>query len=286
MTRYTSTIIAISLAALITSATAATAQFSAQSSNAPAGDNYKVELFGGLWKPSHDLTVANNAFGIVGTVIDARRDLGITSGRFPEFRFRLHPSRRHRVRIDYLPIEYRATTVIERRIIFRGIAHEPGILVSSTLNWKTWRFGYEYDLIHRSRGHFGLIVEAKYTDLEASLDTSFGHEFVRARGPIPAIGAVLRVYPLPILGIAGEITAFGLPDDPGSPGDSILGAFDANRFPYTGTYIDFDISGTLNFTRNFGAQFGYRSLDLNVSSNEDLAALKLTGAYIGAVVRY
>jgi hypothetical protein len=97
---------------------------------------------------------------------------------------------------------------------------------------------------------------------------------------------VLKVYPLPIFSIAGEITAFGLPDDPGSTGDSILGAFDANRFPYTGTYIDFDISGTLNFTRNFGAQIGYRSLDLNVSSNEDLAALKLTGPYIGAVVRY
>ena len=286
MMRYTSTIIAISLAALISSATAATAQFSAQSSNTPVGDNYKVELFGGLWEPSYDLTVASNAFGIVGTIIDAKRDLGIASRRFPEFRLRLRPGRKHRIRIDYLPIEYRATTAIKRRIVFRGIAHEPGISISSTLNWKTWRFGYEYDLIHRSRGYFGLIVEAKYTDLEASLDTSLGHEFVRARGPIPAIGAVLKVYPLPIFSIAGEITAFGLPDDPGSTGDSILGAFDANRFPYTGTYIDFDISGTLNFTRNFGAQIGYRSLDLNVSSNEDLAALKLTGAYIGAVVRY
>lgn len=286
MTRYTSTIIVIGLTALVTSATAATAQFSTQSSNTSVGDNYKVELFGGLWEPSHDLTVASTAFGIVGTIIDAKRDLGVTSDRFPEFRLRLRPGRKHRIRIDYLPIEYRATTFIERRIIFRGIAHEPGILVSSTLNWKTWRFGYEYDLIHRSRGYFGLIFEAKYTDLEASLDTSLGHEFVRARGPIPAIGAVLKVYPLPIFGITGEITAFGLPDDHGEPGNSVLGAFDANRFPYTGTYIDFDISGTLNFTRNFGAQIGYRSLDLNVSSNEDLAALKLTGAYIGAVVRY
>ena len=286
MTRYTTTIVAIGLTTLLTSATAATAQFSAQPSNPSVGENYKVELFGGLWEPSQDLTVASNAFGIVGTAIDIKRDLGITSDRFPELRLRLRPGRKHRIRIDYLPIEYGATTVIKHRIVFRGMAYDPGLPVTSTLNWETWRFGYEYDLIHRSRGYFGLILEAKYTDLEASLDTSLGREFVRARGPIPAIGAVLKVYPLPILGIAGEITAFGLPDDPGSPENSILGALDTSRFPYTGTYIDFDISGTLNFTRNFGAQIGYRSLDLNVSSNEDLAALKLAGIYIGAVVRY
>ena len=55
---------------------------------------------------------------------------------------------------------------------------------------------------------------------------------------------------------------------------------------FEGEYIDFDLSATLNVIENLGVQVGYRSLDLNVSSNEEAVALKLDGIYVGALVRF
>ena len=250
----------------------ATAQFFAQPSDFPIGENYQVEALGGMWSPTPDFIVASDAFGIPGTNIDFVSDLGISAQRFGEFRLRLRPGRRHRFRIDYLPIRYTAQNVVERRLVFRGIAYDVGVPVDSSVTWRTWRLGYEFDVIHQPRGYFGLLVEAKYTELEARLDTAVNREFTRARGPIPAVGAVVKMYPLQVLGLAAEVSFFRLPNNV------------VNN--YSGEYVDVDVYATFNFTQEFGAQIGYRSLNLNVQANEDLADLRLDGIYLGALVRF
>ncbi|TDI22316.1 MAG: hypothetical protein E2P06_13100 [Acidobacteria bacterium] len=260
------------LATLLALASPADAQVFRQPSDVPIGENYHVEILGGMWNPTPDITISSDAFGIAGTDINFTSDLGITAQRFGEVRVRLRPGRKHRFRIDYVPIRYSAQSVVERRLVFRGIAYDVGVPVSSTITWNAWRFGYEYDIVHRSRGYFGIIVEAKYTEVEASLDTAFGREFTRARAPIPAIGGVLRVYPLRVLGITAEVTGFRLPE-----------GIDEN---VRGEYIDFDIYGSLNFTENVGAQIGYRSLDLSGSFEEDSASLKVEGIYVAALLRF
>jgi len=250
----------------------ATAQFFVQPSDFPIGEDYQVEALGGMWSPTPDFTVASDAFGISGTNIDFISDLGVSAQRFGEFRLRLRPGRRHRFRIDYVPIQYAAQNVVERRLVFRGIAYDIGVPVDSSVTWRTWRLGYEFDVIHRPRGYFGLLVEAKYTELEASLDTAVSREFARARGPIPAVGAVLKMYPLQVLGLAAEASFFRLPNNV------------VNN--YSGEYVDLDVYATFNFTQQLGAQVGYRSLNLKVQANEDLAELRLDGMYVGALVRF
>ena len=253
-------------------ASPATAQFFPQPSEFPLGEDYYVETLGAMWSPTPNFTVASDAFGIAGTNIDFASDLGISTQRFGEFRLRLRPGRRHRFRIDYVPIRYAAQNIVERRLVFRGIAYNAGVPVNSSVTWRTWRLGYEFDVIHRPRGYAGLIVEAKYTELEASLSTAASREFARARGPIPAVGAVVKVYPLQVLGLAAEASFFRLPNDL------------VNN--YSGEYVDLDVYATLNFTQQLGAQVGYRSLNLNVQANEDLADLRLDGIYVGALVRF
>ena len=260
------------LAALLALAAPADAQFFSPPSDLPIGEAYHVEVLGGMWNPTPKLTVSSEAFGIAGTNIDFTSDLGIAARRFGEVRVRLRPGRKHRFRIDYLPISYSAQSVIERRLVFRGIAYDVGESVDSTITWNTWRLGYEYDIVHRSRGYFGLIVEAKYTQVEASLDTQFGREFARARGPIPAIGAVMKIYPLRVLGITAEVTGVRLPE-----------GIDEN---YGGEYIDFDVYGTLNFTDQIGAQIGYRSIDMSGFFETESADLRLEGIYVGALLRF
>jgi len=258
---------------LLASTAPAWAQSFTLTSDLPIGETYRVELMAGMWSPSPQITVSSDAFGIAGTDIDFGTDLGIGSERFGEVRLRLRPGRKHRLRIDYIPIRYAAQTTVERRLVFRGIAYDSGVPVSSAIRWDAWRLGYEYDLIHRTRGYFGVILEARYTDIEAALEAPFGREFTRARGPIPAIGGVLRLYPLRMLAIAGEFSLFRLPRD-------------TRLDEFSGEYVDYDFSAVINLTDNFGVQGGYRSLDLNVTSNEDVGRLKLEGAYFGALLRF
>jgi hypothetical protein len=256
------------LTALLTIASPA----ATQPSDLPTGESYHMEILGGLWTPTPEISIASDAFGISGTDIDFVNDLGIGSERFGELRLRLRPGRKHRFRIDYLPISYSTQAVLKRRLVFRGIAYDIGKQVSSAFSWTAWRLGYEYDVVHRSHGYFGVIIEAKYTDVEASLATPDGREFTRARGPIPAIGAVLRISPVPFLSVTAEVSGIRLPSN-------LLEN-------YSGEYVDVDVYGTLNFIKQFGIQVGYRSLDLNVSSDQESGAFKLEGLYMGTLLRF
>ena len=86
------------------------------------------------------------------------------------------------------------------------------------------------------------------------------------------MGAVMKVYPLRVLGITTEITGIRLPK-----------GIDEN---YGGEYVDFDIYGTLNFTEKIGAQIGYRSVDMAGFFETDTADLRLEGMYVGALLRF
>src|SRR2546427_380369 len=81
-----------------------------------------------------------------------------------------------------------------------------------TADWKALRLAYEYDFVVKSRGFGGFIIEDKQTDVMVDLVTPFVPEqFAHARAPIPALGGIVRVYPVPRVSITGEVTGFKLP---------------------------------------------------------------------------
>ena len=265
-------ITALGLIILLNAVVPLRAQFIGQPGSSRASEGYRVELLAGMWSPTPAMNIASDAFGISGTHIDLTRDLGVSTKRFADLRLRLRAGRRHRFRIDYLPVQYETETVVERRLVFRGIAYDTNLPVRSTLRWRTWRFGYEYDVVRRDRGYFGLILDVKHTELEASLNSALAQEFVRARGPIPAAGATLGFSLASAVSVAAEITAMRLPKDI------------ANG--YSGRSVDFDIYTTINLIEWFGLQVGYRSLDLSLVANEDWADLRLEGVYLGVLLHF
>jgi hypothetical protein len=184
----------------------------------------------------------------------------------------LRPSTTSKFRLQFIPIKYTQSAIIRRRIIFNGQRYDVGLPVNSTLSWKAYRLGYEYDFVQTNRGYAGFLVEAKYTDVQVQLDTQITSEFARARAPIPALGGIARVYVVPNISITVDISGFKLPEK--LIKDS------------TGHYIDVDVYGTLNFTNNFGAQLGYRSFDVGYVVTHDTGSFKLKGFYLGAVARY
>jgi hypothetical protein len=272
------------IAAFVALAAPAHAQFHPRTAgDAAVGESYHIEGSVGLWFPTADMTVTSSGSGalsgLLGSSINAESDLGMpATQRLPEFQITLRPARSHKLRMQFIPIQYSGSATLTRTISFNGQGYPISATVNSTLDWKAWRFNYEYDFITKDRGYGGFILEAKYTDVRVDLVAppqpvvSTGiDEFAHARAPIPAIGGIGRVYVIPNLAITGEVTGFKLPTV-------------ENR--YAGHYVDVDIYGTYNFTSNVGVQGGYRALDLGYLIKEDNGSFTLRGPYVAAVVRY
>jgi hypothetical protein len=261
------------LAALSAAAPAA-AQYGARgASNRATGETYRVEIGGYLWDPTPDIVITSASLpGIAGTPVDFVNDLGIAQTWFKQIKIVLRPATKHKFRFEYTPITYDAQTTLRIPIVFNGQSFSFGLPVTSQVTWKAYRFGYEYDFVYRDRGFAGVLLEAKYTDIQATISSVFTSEFVHAQAPIPAIGFIARGYVVPNISITGEFSGFKLPENVAKGSG--------------GNYFDLDIYGTVNFTDHFGAQVGYRSFDVGYRAPHDQGAMTLKGPYVGAAVRF
>jgi hypothetical protein len=257
----------------------ASAQFKPRPVGEPAmGESYHIEGAIDLWFPTADIFLSSESLGIPGTTIDFKNDLGVQDQKFPAFHVQLRPTKRHKLRFQLVPINFTQTATLTRNIVFNGQKYSIGLPVTSSLDWKAYRFGYEFDVISRDRGFLGFIVEAKYTDVTATLTVPPAtgrvsiNEFDQARAPIPAIGGIGRFYIVPNISITADITGFRLPDN-------VVNSA-------SGHYVDVDIYGTMNFTNNFGVQAGYRALDLGYAFKTDSGTFTLKGPYFGLVARF
>jgi hypothetical protein len=262
------------LASLLLTASPALAQFKPQSLNEPAtGERFHIEGFAGFWSPAADMVISSESLGIPGSRIDFKQDLLLQDHKIRDLRITGKVARKHKFRFQTVPINYENEGVtVKRDIVFNGQRYSVGVPVNWVTQWQTYRFGYEYDFLVKNRGFVGLLAEAKYTDVTASLATPFFSEFVHAQAPIPSIGGIGRVYIVPNVSITGELSGFRLPE--------------SVREGYKAHYADLDIFGTINFNRFVGAQVGWRSLDVGYLVEDDLGNFDVRGMYFGIVARY
>jgi hypothetical protein len=251
----------------------AAAQYGTYGLSDPAtGETYHVEIGGFLWSPAPDIAITSESLGIIGSRIDFVEDFGIENKTFRQLKVVLRPGRKHKFRFEYTPINYSQEARLNRTIVFNGQRFDISLPVLAELKWNAMRFGYEWDFLYRDRGFLGLLLEAKYTHVEASLENIFvGREFVSARAPIPALGVIGRVYVIPNVSITGEFSAFKLPDI---------------EEDYAGNFYDFDLYGTVNFNDHAGVQLGYRSFSVFYRVDLDEGDLQMKGLYFGGVLRF
>src|SRR5688572_25814626 len=166
--------VAISLLCLtLLGALPAQAQYAVRSaSDRATGENYHFEFGGFLWFPDPTLVIRSEALtqARIGSTIDLVQDFGFESKRFMQIKAVLRPGKKHKFRFEYTPIEYdNPSATLTRDIIFNGQRYTLSLPVAANLKWNAYRFAYEWDMIYRDRGFFGLILEAKYTDVQATL---------------------------------------------------------------------------------------------------------------------
>ncbi len=249
----------------------ASAQFRPAGSPA-VGEDYHIEAALAWWNPTPDILINSESLGIAGTDVDLVNDLGIEQKRIPELKIVLRPARKHKFRIHYLPIKYEADSTVQREFIFNGQRYRVGLPVQTEAELTTWRIGYEYDFVSLPRGFVGFLMDLKYTDLRVDLLSPIGAEFTNVPAPIPTLGLIGRGYIAPNFAVTGEFGYLRVPE-----------SFSED---FTGRYLDFDFYGTVNFSNNVGAQFGYRSIDVLYEEALDSGTLELRGWYFAGVVRF
>jgi len=269
--RFRVTVIGV---ALMLAAVPASAQYGGVSLSDPAtGESYHVEVSGALFNPTPTLLITSEGLGIPGDQIDFVKEFGLEKKVFKQLRVVLRPGRKHKLRYEFIPISYEQEATITRSVVFNGQRFNVSLPVLAELKWNAMRFSYEYDFIYKDRGYVGLVLDLKYTDVEAALsNVVIGREFASAQAPVPAIGGTGRVYVVPNVSITGEFTFFKLPE-----------SIDED---YRARYYDFDLYGTVNFNKYIGAQVGYRSLSVFYKVETDTGDLKMKGLYFGAVARF
>lgn len=249
----------------------ALAQFQPRRVSIPvSGEIYRIEFSGGIWFPTADITISNTALGHVGTDINFKSDLGLKDKDFPDFDLVFRAARKHKLRVQFIPIKYTQSAIPTRSLVFNGSTYPAGVPITSELNWKAYRFSYEYDFVAGDAGFFGLIAEAKYTDLKASLSSPASAGTSHARVPLPAIGGIARIYLTSHVAITGEVTGIKIP----------------TTNSRSGHYGDYDVYGTLNFTRNVGVVGGYRTFDVEYHVDQDTGSMTLKGNYVNLVIRF
>ncbi len=272
--RLHAAVVTVSCLLFVSAAAPAHAQYAAKGiSDRATGETYHVEIGAYLWNPDPTISITSESLrDIPGSRIDFVNDLGIQRKRFKQLKVVLRPGKKHKFRFEYTPISYEALGAVRANLVFNGILFPVTLPVQTDLEWKAYRFGYEWDFIYRDRGFLGLVLEAKYTDVKASLTNIFDTEFVEARAPIPAIGLIGRVYVAPNISITAEFGGIKLPE--------------SINEDYRAKYFDFDLYGTVNITDHFGGQAGYRSFDVFYRVDGDEGELKMKGLYFGGVVRF
>ena len=256
--------------AVLLSATAAEAQF--RSDGPSVGGRFNVEAALTWWNAEPTLIVSSEALGIPGDDVNLTSDLGIEQTRLSELAFVLRPALKHKFRINYSPIKYEVDSVVTREFVFNGLRYRIGLPVSTSAEFTTWRFGYEYDFLYRERGYLGVLVDLKYTNVDVRLDSAIGAAFTEQAAPIPGFGIVGRGYVHRNVSITGEWSYFRVPDNLSDE--------------FGGKYRDINFYGMVDFTRNVGARLGYRGIEVDYFKDLDSGSLNFGGWYFGGVVRY
>ncbi len=260
------------LIALGLTAGPAEAQYRVPGGTETVGEDYHVELSFNFWNPTPTAIVNSEAIGILGTDVDLVNDLGIEKQRLRDLRVVLRPAKKHRFRINYLPMTYDAESQVRREFVFNGLRYRVGLPVATTAQFKAWRFGYEYDFLYRERGFLGVLLDVKYTDVNVGLNSPIGDEFTKAVAPIPTVGGVGRIYATKNLALNAEASYFKVPESASED--------------YKGRYVDFDVYATFNPHKNVGVQAGYRSIDVFYDVKDDSGSLTFKGLYFGGTVRF
>jgi hypothetical protein len=205
-----------------------------------AQDAARVEITASAWR-----TAIEGSLQAGGLPVDLRSDLNLGDQWTFFGRAVFKPGRHHRLIVEGSPYRFDGTNTISRSISYNNRT----FLVQDTLQSHaelTYVFGgYEYDLISRPRGHFGLQVGGAYLDATGTIASTRTAVFATRTETIglPLAGGEFRVWPLRFFSIGGSVKGMAVGD--------------------YGHYVQGEINGGIG-ARSIALLFSYQILDADI----------------------
>jgi len=171
-------------------------------------DNFRVEVTASAWHAAIAGTLQSGALPIA-----LHNDLNLSDQWTFFGKLAFKPARRHRINVEGSPYDFSGTNALLRTITFNGRTYSVSDTVSSDASLTYVFGGYQYDLISRDRGHFGLegggaylngtgAIRSSTTGLSTSRSETIG---------LPLAGAEFRVFLGPgHLNVNGEAKGMSL----------------------------------------------------------------------------
>ena len=255
----------------------AASRVDAQSSDAGAGEQYKVEFTLRFWSPTPQMQLSTGSMANLGIgPVDFVQEFGIDKDRFMEYSV-TSKAGKHKVRYGSIPFSYKKDAVITRTIQFGGITVPVSAPASTEVDWRLRHYGYEWDFVSADRGYIGMIADVKDNKFSANIDAGpYGTEDADVRVWVPTIGLGMRAYPHRLMSVTGE---FGVEV-------TRFKGFEKLKNDWDGHFVDWSLYGTANAGRNVGIEFGYRSMHVDYTSDSDTADLRMKGLYFGGNLRF
>lgn len=242
-------------------------------------DRYKLRIEG-FWFYSHPMGHFSSRAGT--GLLDLQTDIGFNS--YSTFTGKVDWKFTHKNHLYFAAANFdqSKTVVLNRDIVFQGQSFNAGATATGNLHTLVLIPGYQYDIIRRKQGSFGIQVQANISDLTgrisaaAQVNNGLVQNAAAASGnlnvPLPVAGPTIRWYLIPDSGRL-FVTA------------NLLGMY---FFGY-GNYVS--STGTLGFSisRNFAIRGGYQlgsRYDINTKQHRLGVTLAQRGALVGLEVSF
>lgn len=220
-----------------------------------------LTLEGRYWSTDLNSRIRIASGTSAGTELNPVDDLGFKEkNKFWEVRVAIG-SDGNRLRYAYVPFKWDATTNLSRSIDFNGKTYTASTQVTSELDIKYHRLGWESSKVDKSGSKFGAIFDIKYLDISATIDApGLGlHEKKSLQAVIPTLGFVLQVA-LPLqMSVGGEVTGVR------AASDKYL--------------VDAEMQASMKLLPFLHVSAGYRILKVHLEQDNNLGAFTLKGPF-------
>jgi hypothetical protein len=180
-------------------------------------DDFRVEVTASAWHTAIEGTLQSGA-----SPIALHGDLNLNDQWTFFGKLAFKPARRHRINVEGSPYDFSGTNTLLRTVTFNGRTYTVNDTVASNASLTYLFGGYQYDLVSRDRGHFGLEGGGAYLNGSGTIRSS-GTGISATRSEtigLPLAGAEFRVFLGPgHLNVNGEAKGISL----GSYGDYFQG---------------------------------------------------------------
>ncbi|MDQ6964235.1 MAG: hypothetical protein Q9M13_04865 [Mariprofundales bacterium] len=177
----------------------------------------------------------------------------------------------HRLSLNILPISVGGSKTLTTPITFAGKTYNIGTNINSSFKSTIYDLGYTYFFINMddlpSRLQLGVEFTLKLNQIKSSISSSaVGSSTITTTAPIPTVGLRGRIALADFVGLVGRI------------GYASVGR--------RGSYLDVDSQVEFSLLPLVGGYAGYHYIQLKTNSSNSFSDIRLSGPYLGAMVRF